>query len=509
MIGSTPTLQTSAGAAAALMNPTNASGGLLSYSLLGSSGATIPLNNGINTESGPWAFAGGIASGLTPTTDNAYSLGTTAARWSNVDTVGLTASTLTMTANPSLTYPWAGVTTYTSSLRNVLGTNASAPEIMNISIMNATAGGSNPTAYFKAVDGRVCSTWPGSASCWVENDVLNLSAGSGAVGGIGMEYDVDNFNKDYTSAGDNPMAVGTIYTGSVTNQYYADFAITISGSSAQWWDGIQASSFTHAPATVTISIANPAVISQASHGYVAGQPVVFTTTGALPSAITAGTRYYVLAAGLTTGSYEISATPGGTPVSTAGETQSGVLTSAGANVFGHSFIFDDSNSPTALLVKGSHTTVIDMSGATCTGYQMNAVGLYIDCGGNLASIFGAFGTLAASNTFLMNGKTLISSTAPTFASGACSGSIGAANTTAAFTVNTGSGTCSSTFALGMPNAANGWTCTAYDEAGGANFRVQATADTATSVTFTGYSIASPSAANFIASHTVHVMCLAN
>lgn len=75
-------------------------------------------------------------------------------------------------------------------------------------------------------------------------------------------------------------------------------------------------------ATCTISIASPAVITQANI-YVAGQRVFFRTTGALPTGIDANQVYYVSATGLTTSSFQISATSGGASINTSG-TQSGV-----------------------------------------------------------------------------------------------------------------------------------------------------------------------------------------
>jgi hypothetical protein len=45
--------------------------------------------------------------------------------------------------------------------------------------------------------------------------------------------------------------------------------------------------------SATISIANPAVITSNGHKLNAGTPVTFSTTGALPTGITAGTTYYV------------------------------------------------------------------------------------------------------------------------------------------------------------------------------------------------------------------------
>jgi hypothetical protein len=77
--------------------------------------------------------------------------------------------------------------------------------------------------------------------------------------------------------------------------------------------------------TVTISIAAPGVVTWTAHGLVADDPVVFTTSGALPTGIVAGTTYYVLSTGLTTNTFRISDTVGGTAVDTTG-TQSGTHT---------------------------------------------------------------------------------------------------------------------------------------------------------------------------------------
>lgn len=76
---------------------------------------------------------------------------------------------------------------------------------------------------------------------------------------------------------------------------------------------------------VTISIATPAVITLNGHGFIAGEPVTFQTTGTLPTGLTLGTTYYVISAGLTANTFEVSETLGGAAVNTSG-TQSGVQT---------------------------------------------------------------------------------------------------------------------------------------------------------------------------------------
>lgn len=68
--------------------------------------------------------------------------------------------------------------------------------------------------------------------------------------------------------------------------------------------------------TVTISNGSPATITWTSHGLTAGTELAFSTTGSLPTGLTAGTRYYVIAAGLATNSFRVSATFGGSAVNT-------------------------------------------------------------------------------------------------------------------------------------------------------------------------------------------------
>lgn len=81
--------------------------------------------------------------------------------------------------------------------------------------------------------------------------------------------------------------------------------------------------FMQRQSVVTITIAAPGVVSWASHGLAAGQKVTFSTTGALPTGITAGVTYYVLAPAA--GTFQLAATSGGAAITTTG-TQSGVHT---------------------------------------------------------------------------------------------------------------------------------------------------------------------------------------
>lgn len=78
---------------------------------------------------------------------------------------------------------------------------------------------------------------------------------------------------------------------------------------------------------VTMTIATPCVVSWTAHTLAANTPISFTTTGALPTGLVAGTVYYVLTP--LADSFNVSATPGGAAITTTG-TQSGVHTAVGS-----------------------------------------------------------------------------------------------------------------------------------------------------------------------------------
>lgn len=66
--------------------------------------------------------------------------------------------------------------------------------------------------------------------------------------------------------------------------------------------------------TVTISNAEPGVVTWNGHGLPNGTPISFSTTGALPTGLTAGTTYYVV--GSDTNTFSVAATPGGSAIAT-------------------------------------------------------------------------------------------------------------------------------------------------------------------------------------------------
>jgi hypothetical protein len=74
-----------------------------------------------------------------------------------------------------------------------------------------------------------------------------------------------------------------------------------------------------APNTAAITIANPAVVTTTDY-YNEGAPIVFETTGALPTGLETGTTYYIRS--YASGVFNVSATPSGVLIQTTG-TQSG------------------------------------------------------------------------------------------------------------------------------------------------------------------------------------------
>lgn len=78
--------------------------------------------------------------------------------------------------------------------------------------------------------------------------------------------------------------------------------------------------------TVTISPANPGVVTWNTHLLTANTPIFFQSTGALPTNVTPFKTYYVLAAGLSANLFNFAATPGGTAIDTTAGVQTGTHT---------------------------------------------------------------------------------------------------------------------------------------------------------------------------------------
>ena len=126
----------------------------------------------------------------------------------------------------------------------------------------------------------------------------------------------NTFQISATSGG---AAINTSGTQSGTHTAYVRprrrFVIASPPSSSPWW------AYGALPATANVS--NPTTITSTSHALTNGKGVVFSTTGSLPTGITAGTRYYVINA--TTNTFQVATTIGGAAIGN-GASQSGVHT---------------------------------------------------------------------------------------------------------------------------------------------------------------------------------------
>ena len=84
-------------------------------------------------------------------------------------------------------------------------------------------------------------------------------------------------------------------------------------------------------ATVTMTIAAPGVVTWTAHGLATDTPIIFTTSGALPTGLVVGTTYYAKV--VTADTFQIAATAGGVAITTSG-TQSGTHTCGLAAAYG-------------------------------------------------------------------------------------------------------------------------------------------------------------------------------
>lgn len=144
----------------------------------------------------------------------------------------------------------------------------------------------------------------------------------------------------WTSTSGNPTTIGSVKNGALvgglqTSPGYVNIssadklAFLLDNSytdpSGNYDTGTVRVSNESRTATITVTIASPAVFTWTGHGFSANDKILFRTTGALPTGLTAETVYYVIAAGLTADEFEISATEGGAAINSSGS-QSGVHT---------------------------------------------------------------------------------------------------------------------------------------------------------------------------------------
>ncbi len=110
-----------------------------------------------------------------------------------------------------------------------------------------------------------------------------------------------------SSTAAEPSGSESVYSAATA---YAVGAAVIGATDHRSYESLQGGT----PQVVTITNASPGVVTWTSHGFAAGTPVLFTTTGALPTGLVAGTVYYV--SGPTTNAFSVAATVGGAAINT-------------------------------------------------------------------------------------------------------------------------------------------------------------------------------------------------
>jgi hypothetical protein len=98
--------------------------------------------------------------------------------------------------------------------------------------------------------------------------------------------------------------------------YPATYDITIL-QNATWRGSFRATQNRQALTSITIAGTTP-TFNVPCHGLTANTKVVFTGGDDIPCGLTLNTVYYVIAAGLTTGAFQVSATSGGSTISVTG-----------------------------------------------------------------------------------------------------------------------------------------------------------------------------------------------
>ena len=111
------------------------------------------------------------------------------------------------------------------------------------------------------------------------------------------------------------------------------------------------------------------------------------------------------------------------------------------------------------------------------------------------------------STLSVGNSLVASSTLPTIASGFGTSPTITASNTFCFKIVVGTGGAANG-TITLPTAPNGWLAFAADVTNGSTLFLQLTGSTATSVTFTSYSVTTGSAANMSAGDVVLVNCIA-
>lgn len=318
----------------------------------------------------------------------------------NQNTTG-NADTVTTNANMSGVVTSVGNTTSFGSFTSATFATALSDETGSGSVVFSASPTFTGTAVFANITAGSTSAINFNSRTALRSSadgVLNLANNAG-IGFTGVQY------ASPTAANTAGSSVG--FTGSLSTGIGIAGTQTIANSFA----GVSAS------ATVTVTIANPAVFSLTAHGFIPGQSFTLTTTGALPTGLATATTYYVIATGLAVNTFQASASPAGSAIVTTGS-QSGTHTLTSTTTVQNPAVTIATWGPSGLT--GSQTTPILSLATTwntsgiANGILLNVTNIAASSSSNLlnlqvggSSVFAVSlaGTVVSSST--ITGTTLV------------------------------------------------------------------------------------------------------
>lgn len=261
----------------------------------------------------------------------------------NLDWASLsgTGTTIPTTTSPSFTTPTLGVASATTINKVTLtapatGSTLTIADGKTLTASNSLtlAGTDSTTMTFPATSSTILTT--GNTATITKGYTVTPNA-IGTVSSGTTTLDATNGNYQYLINGGafslSPPATGTydVLDLLVIN---GPSAGTITFTAGKWRVGSSTGSTyattARASGTATMTIASPCVVTFSTGGVQDGDPIFFTTTGALPTGLSVNTVYYAKYVSATT--FNLAATPGGTSINTSGS-QSGTHTLTACSQF--------------------------------------------------------------------------------------------------------------------------------------------------------------------------------
>ncbi len=267
-----------------------------------------------------WHTASGATPTINPTGSGA--LGAKSLYWSTGTQV--TTSDLPSGGIALLYYDGTNVQVLTASSILAFGTaaaiatalglgTASNPQFATIELGHASdTTFSRVSAGVAAIEGKTVATLSGSQNFTAAQGTTDQALTDGAT--ITLDASLQN-NGYVVLAGNRTLGVPTNLTAGKRQSFEVDVYQDSTGSRTlayAWvfkWAGGTAGTLTttalardklfgqvcyYGTSTVTITIATPGVVSWTAHGRKTGDQIQFTTTGALPTGLTASTTYFVI-----------------------------------------------------------------------------------------------------------------------------------------------------------------------------------------------------------------------